>query len=84
MEVYKSKRGDRRENRCRIPIASVLGSDIAVAQGAGGLKFEVASVRPAVRDENAPSSLRGGPGNLGFDLDGRKSAVGWAGDGSRG
>jgi len=38
-----------------------LGSDIAVAQSAGGVKFEVASVRPAVSDEDAPSFMRGGP-----------------------
>jgi uncharacterized protein (TIGR03435 family) len=43
-------------------LLSVLGSDVAIAQSTGGLKFEVASVRPAVRDEDAPSFGRGGPG----------------------
>jgi uncharacterized protein (TIGR03435 family) len=43
-------------------LLSALGSDTAIAQSPGGLKFEVASVRPAVRDEDAPSFGRGGPG----------------------
>jgi uncharacterized protein (TIGR03435 family) len=43
-------------------LLSVVGSEIAIAQNAGGFKFEVASVRPAVRDEDAPSFMRGGPG----------------------
>jgi uncharacterized protein (TIGR03435 family) len=43
-------------------LVSALGSDIAAAQGPGGMKFEVASVRSAVRDEDAPSFMRGGPG----------------------
>jgi len=41
-------------------LLSGLGSDTAVAQSP--MKFEVASVRPAVRDEDAPSFTRGGPG----------------------
>jgi uncharacterized protein (TIGR03435 family) len=45
-----------------ILLFAVLGAEVVVAQGAGSVKFEVASVRPAVRDEDAPSFTRGGPG----------------------
>jgi uncharacterized protein (TIGR03435 family) len=45
---------------------AALCPDVAFAQSPGSVnssvKFEVASVRPAVRDEDAPSFMRGGPG----------------------
>jgi uncharacterized protein (TIGR03435 family) len=47
-------------------LVSACGSHIATAQSPESVKFsvrfEVASVRPAVRDEDAPSFMRGGPG----------------------
>src|SRR5580658_7187033 len=45
-----------------ILLFAVLGAEVVVAQGAGSVKFEVASVRPAVREEDAPTFGRGGPG----------------------
>lgn len=40
----------------------VFASETAVAQDSGSLKFEVASVKRAVGDDDAPSFMRGGPG----------------------
>ena len=38
------------------------GSRLAFSEDASNLKFEVASVRPAVRNSDAPSFMHGGPG----------------------
>jgi uncharacterized protein (TIGR03435 family) len=40
----------------------LLGSGMAVPQDPGSIKFEVASVKPAARDDDARSFMRGGPG----------------------
>ncbi len=43
-------------------LLSSLGAEVAVAQDSGRVKFEVASVKPADRNEDAPAFMRGGPG----------------------